>query len=148
MTVELFGTSDEQRMREAIALRVDVFVTEQGVPYDEEVDAHDSPADTRAVHALARDACGEIVATGRFYERDAVTVQIGRMAAAREARGRGAGRAVLEALLREARSRGYHAASLSAQLYARPFYAKAGFESEGTVFLDAGIEHQEMRRML
>lgn len=144
MTVELFGTGDDARMREAIALRIEVFVNEQGVPLDEESDAHDRE-DPHAVHALLRDANGEALGTGRFYRRDAHCVQIGRMAVHPAARGRGAGKAILHALMEEARKRGYAEASLSAQLHARPFYAKAGFIAEGPLFDDAGIAHQEMK---
>lgn len=147
MRVELFGTSDEARMREAIALRVEVFVEEQAVPLAEEIDEHDR-TDANAVHALARDESGRVIAAGRFYERDKDTVQIGRMAVRSGARERGAGRAILEALMDEARRRGYARASLSAQVHARPFYAKAGFEAEGALFSDAGIMHQEMARHL
>jgi predicted GNAT family N-acyltransferase len=146
MTVELFGTQDANRMREAIALRVRVFVEEQNVPLEEEVDDHDR-SDSRAVHALIR-AGAVAVATGRFYERDAQTVQIGRMAVDAAARGRGAGRMLLHALMDEARRRGYTRASLSAQLHARPFYEKSGFAAFGPLFLDAGIAHQEMQRPL
>ena len=144
MTVELFGTGDEVRMREAIALRIEVFVEEQGVPLDEEVDAHDR-GDPQAVHALVRDVDGAAVATGRFYRRDAQTAQIGRMAVRAGARGLGAGNAILLALMTEARKRGYAEASLYAQLHARPFYVKAGFTAEGPLFQDAGIAHQEMK---
>jgi hypothetical protein len=144
MTVELFGTGDEVRMRTAIALRIEVFVQEQGVPLEEEIDAHDR-GDADAVHALVRDANGEAQATGRFYRRDADTAQIGRMAVRAGARRRGAGKAVLLALMDEARKRGYANVSLSAQLHARPFYAKVGFTAEGALFDDAGIAHQEMK---
>lgn len=146
MTVELFGTGDTDRMREAIALRIEVFVEEQRVPLEEEVDDRDR-TDASAVHALVRE--GErVVAAGRFYERDAQTVQIGRMAVRAADRGRGAGRTLLNALMDEARSRGYARASLSAQLHARPFYEKSGFAAYGPLFDDAGIVHQEMQRML
>lgn len=144
MTVELFGVDDEARMRAAIALRIEVFVEEQGVPLAEEIDAHDR-ADPQALHALMRDESGGAVATARFYRRDAQTAQIGRMAVSASARGRGAGKAILLALMDEARKRGYVYASLSAQLQARPFYEKAGFAAEGPLFDDAGIAHQEMK---
>lgn len=147
MPVELFGIDDEARMREAIALRMEVFVDEQGVPLSEEIDEHDR-IDVKSVHALVRGENGGVVATGRFYERDASTVQIGRMAVRAQARGRGAGRAVLDALLDEARRRGYTHASLSAQLHAREFYARRGFAAEGPLFNDAGIPHQEMKRQI
>jgi predicted GNAT family N-acyltransferase len=129
-------------MREALAIRTRVFVAEQGVPPDEEIDAHDL-TDLRAVHALVRDD-GRILGAGRFYVSGPRTVQIGRMAVDAAARGSGAGRALLTALLAEARRRGFLQAHLHAQTHARGFYAKAGFSDDGEPLWDAGILHQPM----
>jgi len=38
--------------------------------------------------------------------------------------------------------------SLGAQLSAIPFYEGAGFQAYGDVFLDAGIDHKMMKRVL
>ncbi|MGH7728377.1 MAG: GNAT family N-acetyltransferase, partial [Vulcanimicrobiaceae bacterium] len=65
LSTELFGVDDGARMREALAIRVRVFVEEQGVPAEEEVDAHDRD-DPRARHALAR-LRGRALGAGRFY---------------------------------------------------------------------------------
>jgi predicted GNAT family N-acyltransferase len=129
-------------MREALAIRTRVFVGEQGVPPDEEIDAHDR-SDPEAVHALVRE--GErFVGAGRFYVSAPRTVQIGRMAVAAAARGTGAGRALLTALVGEARRRGFDRAHLHAQTHARGFYVKAGFRDDGEPLWDAGILHQPM----
>ncbi len=129
-------------MREALAIRTRVFVGEQGVPPDEEIDAHDL-TDPQAVHALVR-FDGRILGAGRFYVTGPRTVQIGRMAVEAQARGGGAGRALLEALVAEARRRGFRRAHLHAQTHARGFYAKAGFSDDGEPLWDAGILHQPM----
>ncbi len=129
-------------MRAALAIRTRVFVGEQGVPPDEEIDEHDR-SDALAVHALAL-ADGRTVGAGRFYESSPGTVQIGRMAVEPQARGRGAGRALLAALVEEARLRGFRRAHLHAQTHAREFYAKAGFSDDGEPLWDAGILHQPM----
>ena len=146
MTVELFGSADE-RLDESMNVRFDVFVDEQHVPPEIEVDEHDGPSDLRTVHALVRES-GAPVAAGRFYERDATTAQIGRMAVVRAARGRGVGRLMLDALLAEARRRGYTRARLSAQTHATAFYERAGFTAFGDVYDDANIPHQDMEREL
>lgn len=129
-------------MREALAIRTRVFVGEQGVPPDEEIDVHDR-SDLQAVHALVR-ADGRIVGAGRFYVSAPRTVQIGRMAVDAASRGSGAGRALLTALVGEARRRGFDRAHLHAQTHARGFYAKAGFADDGEPLWDAGILHQPM----
>ncbi|MFN2460733.1 MAG: GNAT family N-acetyltransferase [Candidatus Velthaea sp.] len=145
MHVELFGVGDP-RIGAAIRLRIAVFVDEQRVPLAEEIDEHDR-TDTEAVHGLVR-AGGVAVATGRFFMRAPDAVQIGRMAVAAAARGTGIGRAVLLALMNEARRRGFATAWLDAQDHAVGFYAKAGFVAAGPAFVDAGIVHRAMRRAL
>ena len=143
MIVELFGISDAERMSRALAIRLRVFVEEQGVPPDEEVDTHDRD-DPDAVHALALDATGRATGAGRYYVAEAGTAQIGRMAVLAEARGLGVGQALLTALVGEARRRGLERAHLHAQLHAHQFYRKAGFSDDGETLWDAGILHQPM----
>jgi predicted GNAT family N-acyltransferase len=126
----------------ALAIRLSVFVFEQGVPLDEELDAHD-PA---AVHVLA-EMDGRGVGTGRFYVEDGRAI-IGRMAVLPAARRAGVGGAILSALLTHARSCGLGAAALAAQLHARPFYARFGFVADGPLFVDGGLLHQRMERPL
>ena len=143
MIVEVFGIDDVERMRIACDIRTRVFVDEQGVPPEEEIDEHDR-TDRDAVHALARSAGGVAVGAGRFYVTDSATVQVGRMAVVAQARGTGVGAALLSALLREAAARGFTRAHLHAQIHARGFYEKAGFRDDGPRLWDAGIEHVPM----
>jgi predicted GNAT family N-acyltransferase len=144
--VELFDITDSGRMHDALAVRMRVFVGEQGVPPELEVDAHDR-TDPRAVHALVRDE-GEAIGAGRFYEIDPATVQIGRMAVLAGRRGGGVGAGILAALAEEARRRGYLRAQLHAQVHALDFYAKAGFTANEETLWDAGILHRKMERGL
>jgi predicted GNAT family N-acyltransferase len=129
---------------ELAALRTRVFVDEQGVPPEIEQDA----ADETAVHAISRDVAGRIVATGRLLLRDDGTATIGRMAADALVRGRGHGAAVLEELHRQAVARGVSEIELHAQVSARGFYERAGYEAVGEVYQEAGIDHVTMRRRL
>ncbi len=136
-------------MRRAVAIRVRVFVEEQGVPLAEEADPHDE-TDAGAVHALAV-VDGVAVGTGRYYPLDERRVQIGRMAVLPGWRGIGAGRLLLEALMREAATRGFTRACLLAQVSAISFYERAGFSPAGEPgprIWDAGILHQTMERDL
>jgi len=123
-------------------VRTRVFVDEQGVPLDEEIDAHDR-SDPTAVHALASEGA-LAVGAGRYYVAAPGTVQVGRMAVLPSKRGAGVGRALLDALLGEARRRGFTRAHLHAQAYACEFYRKAGFFEDGEPLWDAGILHQPM----
>ena len=125
------------------ALRTRVFVEEQGVPAEIEQDAHDATA----VHALAEDDEGRVVATGRLLVRDGRAV-IGRMAVDAAARGHGYGAAVLAELHRQAVALGLTEVELHAQLPARGFYERAGYTPVGGVYEEAGIAHVTMRRRL
>jgi predicted GNAT family N-acyltransferase len=128
---------------EVVALRTRVFVEEQGVPAEIEQDQHDATA----VHALARDDDGRVVATGRMLVRDGRAV-IGRMAVDAAVRGRGYGAAVLAELHRQALALGLAEVELHAQVGARGFYERAGYTAVGVEYLEAGIVHVTMRRPL
>lgn len=121
-----------------IELRTCVFVEEQRVPLDEELDGRDPDC----VHVVAEASDGSIVGTGRLLPEG----RIGRMAVAADWRGLGLGRALLDALVACAREQGFASVELHAQTRAERFYAAAGFRAEGPVFDDAGIPHRRMWR--
>jgi predicted GNAT family N-acyltransferase len=122
---------------EAAPIRYAVFVDEQKVPAEIELDDWDA----LSLHALALDAQGRVLGTGRLLPDG----HIGRMAVLQSARGQGVGSALLRALLQAARARGDREVVLSAQTHAMPFYEKAGFIAEGDDYDDAGIPHRQMR---
>ena len=128
---------------EVAALRTRVFVDEQGVLPEIEQDA----ADATALHVLSRDTSGRVVATGRLL-LDGSTARIGRMAADAGVRGQGHGAAVLAELHRQAALRGAVEVVLHAQVPARRFYEREGYEAVGDVYEEAGIAHVTMRRAL
>lgn len=124
---------------EASRIRQTVFVEEQRVPPEIEMDH----LDAACVHAIAY-AQARAVGTGRLLPDG----HIGRMAVLKESRALGVGGAILERLVEEARRRGMREVVLSAQTHAIGFYRRHGFTEQGEVFDDAGIPHQEMRRAL
>jgi len=128
----------------AAAIRRAVFVDEQKVPLAMEMDA----ADATCLHALAVNRLGLPLATGRLLVGAPVAARIGRMAVSQTLRGSGVGRAVLDALLDEARERGCNEVVLHAQTSAAGFYRRAGFMARGAQFEEAGIAHIEMARPL
>ena len=124
-----------------LALRITVFVHEQGVPEDMEVDEEDPSA----AHYLAFDrATGESLGAARLTTAGQVT----RMCVSKGARGQGIGAALLEHALEDARARGMTHVHLHAQTHAAGFYARFGFAPVGEEFMEAGIPHQEMARAL
>lgn len=122
------------------AVRREVFVEEQHVPEDLEWDG----IDPVCRHVLARDAEGRAIGTGRLLPDG----HIGRMAVLRTYRGKKVGRALLERLIGIAAARGDRIVVLNAQTHTVDFYRRSGFEVTSGEFLDAGIPHVEMRRVL
>ena len=141
---EVRPARDADEVRAALALRHEVFVVEQRVPLEEEIDAHD---ETDALHLVAVEHEGRVVATARVV-MEGETAKLGRVAVARDARRRGiASRLLAEG---EARARGLGATrvALAAQTDALPLYERAGYTAYGERFMDAGIEHLMMEKRL
>lgn len=120
----------------AAPVRFTVFVEEQKVPEDAEIDDWDP----QCVHALAFDARGRVLGTGRLLPDG----HIGRMAVLKEARQGGVGSALLAALMAEARRHGHPRAALSAQTHAIPFYRRHGYVVVSGEYMDCGIPHVDM----
>ena len=127
----------------AYALRHEVFVVGQAVPEELERDELDDTCD----HVVALRA-GTVVDTGRLVDRGDGTGVIGRVAVARQVRGAGVGAAVLAALEDRAAARGLREVELHAQVQVLPFYDRAGYEPFGDTYLEAGIVHRSMRKVL
>ena len=126
-----------------LAIRREVFVEEQGVPLDEEMDAQDAACR----HFLAL-AAGEAVGTARLRETEGGRVKAERVAVRRSVRRSGIGRALMRALEDEARALGRRELVLNAQLPVLAFYERLGYRAEGPEFLEAGIPHRAMRKPL
>ena len=135
------------QMIDALTIRRAVFIDEQGVSEEEEIDEYDGdPAETVGVVHVVAYHQAIAVATGRLMVHAPLGEHphIGRVAVLPEYRGQGLGKAVMLALHNEAEKRGYAGVALGAQLPAIPFYEKLGYTANGDVYLDAGIEHRWM----
>jgi YbgC/YbaW family acyl-CoA thioester hydrolase len=125
-------------------IRTAVFVEEQGIALESERD----DADRSALHAVAFNALGQGVATGRLVSQGNASGRVGRLAVHRALRGGGIGRAVLDALVGAARQRGHREVMLNAQISAQGFYLCEGFVARGESFIEACILHREMTKLL
>lgn len=136
--MQQFETGDWLSLSEgAYAVRLNVFVQEQGVPVELEQDAFDA----LSWHVLVRSAGGgEAIATGRLLPDG----HIGRLAVLAGWRGQGIGREIMRRLIATAQARGDEQVLLHAQCSAVGFYKDLGFRAEGDVFMEAGIAHQAM----
>ncbi|WP_029252654.1 GNAT family N-acetyltransferase [Paraoerskovia marina] len=147
--------ADAAGLEEAWALRFAVFCDEQGVPRAEEIDALDTDPSTS--HVLVRAVDGTVVGTGRLLVDDTPgDVHIGRVAVAARARGTRVGALVMDTLEQWALAENAATAPtgsrvvvrLSAQTQAEGFYRRCGYEVEGPVYLDAGIDHRDGVKVL
>lgn len=123
----------------ASPIRTEVFVREQRVPAEIELDEMDA----RSLHAIAFEG-EQPIGTGRLLPDG----HIGRMAVLKDWRRRGIGAAILKSLMDAAERRGDREIALSAQVRAVEFYRTHGFQTVGDVYEEAGIAHQAMVRAL
>ena len=124
-------------------LRRVVFIDEQGVS---EADERDD-LDDIAIHLLAIEN-DQALGSARLIVQGA-TGKIGRVCVLQAARGRGIGAALIHAAVaRLQKTPGVAKAKLGAQTHAIAFYEALGFTPVGEVYLDAGIDQQDMIRSL
>ena len=136
-----FADLDTETLYALLKLRVDVFVVEQECPYPE-LDGRDAEPGTRHVWL---DEDGEVVAYLRILlDADGVD-RIGRVCTAKTARGGGRAGALMRAALDAI---GDRPCVLDAQSYLADWYASFGFTPDGPEFIDDGIPHIPMRRVL
>lgn len=124
---------------DAWTIRKRVFIEEQDVPEEMELDEHD-PA---ALHALAYIG-SQCIGTARLLTLPNNMGKIGRMAVLPAYRRQGIGKNLMGALLDRSKSQGITKLKLHAQLTAIPFYEQFGFIAEGDVYNEAGIAHRDM----
>ena len=134
-----YGDSLWQRV---VDLRLRVYVDEQKVPLELELDEHDE-----AARHLALLLGEEVVATLRLV-RSGETAHIGRLAVDLPHRRKGLARPLMFRALEQAAEEGCTDAVLDAQIWITHLYAQFGFEVCSDEFMDAGIPHFRMRRSL
>lgn len=137
--ISVVAIASPAELEQAWSIRRHVFIEEQHVPEEIELDEDDR----LAFHALAF-LDGVAVGTGRMVFHGDDEVKIGRMAVRSDLRASGIGREILLFLMSEARARGFKKAVLHAQLTAEGFYLKCGYRPVGGAFDEAGIAHRKM----
>ncbi|MCL1858529.1 MAG: GNAT family N-acetyltransferase [Oscillospiraceae bacterium] len=124
---------------EAMKIRIPVFVEEQGVPQENELDDNDKIS----YHVLLYE--NEIpVACGRLYLTNK-TAHIGRVAVLKKYRRKGYATIVCKSLINLAVSlKKADIITLDAQTYVVELYKKLGFKVVGDEFLEENIPHFKM----
>ncbi|WP_086349017.1 GNAT family N-acetyltransferase [Candidatus Enterococcus clewellii] len=124
---------------DALRIRNQVFMVEQGVPKDIEIDKYEAAC----IHfVLYTD--NQAAATCRLLPLKDGVMKLQRMAVLKEYRGRSLGRAVINETEAFTRQQGYNTITLGAQLTAVDFYEKLGYSKHGELFMDANIPHYQM----
>lgn len=128
----------EEQLEEAFRIRKAVFVKEQGVPEEAELDEYDDVADHVLVYFE-----NEPVGTGRVRIVDDMA-KLERICVLSTHRKHHLGRAIMEELEAIAIEKGVAKAKLHGQVQAAPFYEKQGYEIASTVFMEENIPHVKM----
>ncbi|MFH1141408.1 MAG: GNAT family N-acetyltransferase [Chloroflexota bacterium] len=143
MSVLVKRAESAQELGDARTLRLQVFVQEQGVPRELELD----DLDALAHHAIALED-SVVVGTGRLILDTPGHGIIGRMAVAQPLRRQAVGGRILSFLEEQARAQRVWRITLHAQSYVNEFYARHGYKEEGKPFMEAGILHVRMFKEL
>lgn len=126
---------------DAICVRRRVFVEEQRVPMELEIDEYED----EATHFVAY-IDGEPVGTARLRWKDHLTAKAERVAVMKPYRGNGIGKLLMQALEEEARRKNATSIQLHAQIQAQRFYERLGYKAYGDLFFDADIKHIAMKK--
>ncbi|MFD0829612.1 GNAT family N-acetyltransferase [Neobacillus sp. M.A.Huq-85] len=136
MTVKI--VENEKELEDAFSVRRTVFIDEQNVPEEEEIDQHEK----EATHFVLYHE-GSPIGAGRFRLVDGFG-KVERICILKQARGTGAGKAIMNGIEDFARKKGIQKLKLNSQTHAIPFYGRLGYEVVSEEFMDAGIPHKTM----
>ena len=129
-------------------LRTEVFVNEQNVPIELELDEKDNSEHTIHIGYFNVD---ELIGIARLIDMDKEVIHIGRVAIVKNHRGEGIGHKLIlgcEDIAKKVLNRDFNI-ELSAQVYVETFYKKLGYiRINNNIYIDAGIEHIDMRKTI
>ncbi|MDF1852402.1 MAG: GNAT family N-acetyltransferase [Verrucomicrobiales bacterium] len=141
--IEIKRVKWEESESDLLAVRKAVFVEEQGVPEEIEVDEYDAVSR----HFLARNPDGDAVGTARLLPNG----KVGRVAVLKTYRGLGIGTALMRQVIQTWKTHRAESSldppstlHLHAQSSSIGFYESFGFVAKGPEFEEAGIPHRSM----
>lgn len=140
--VRSFDGLTTPQLYELLRLRSEVFVVEQDCVF-QDMDG----LDDRALHVLAHDAQGRLVAYARCFDKGITfeEASIGRVVTRGAARGSGLGHQLIDrAMALVGEHWGTQPIRIGAQARLRSFYEGHGFVDQGRPYVEDGIDHLEM----
>ncbi|SET16074.1 Predicted N-acyltransferase, GNAT family [Oceanobacillus limi] len=140
MNIKVVETNQEKK--HAFQVRTEVFVEEQNVPPEEELDEHDA----EAIHFIGYEDEEPIAASRlRFVDEYG---KLERICVVKDQRGKSNGKQIIEAMEAVIADKGYSKSKLNAQTHAEDFYKRLGYKTISGEFMDAGIPHVTMVKEL
>lgn len=138
--MNVIRTTTEDQLQDAFTVRKKVFVEEQKVPIELEIDEFEN----NSTHFVLYDQLTPVGA-GRFRILDGIG-KVERICILSTYRGNGAGTLIMQAIEQFAIGQNIATLKLNAQTYAVPFYEKLGYKVVSAEFMDAGIPHKTMMK--
>ena len=138
----------KEELNLGFALRIEVFVREQKVPMELELDEKDHSENTVHIGYFSDD---KLIGIARLIELDKDVIHIGRVVIDKKYRGKGIGRKLIVGCETTAKNilKREIIIELSAQIQAEKFYESLGYNRvNDKIYLDAGIEHVDMRKVI
>jgi len=143
--IEAIRVTTEEELEKAIAIRKEVFVEEQGVPEENEIDEYDSleaPCDHLLILVDQKPVgAGRIRFTNGFGKLERICVL-------KPYRKLGIGKVIVQELEKIAKEKGYSKVKLHSQTHANAFYEQLGYQIQSDVFYEEGIPHNLMVKTL
>ncbi|WP_342404314.1 GNAT family N-acetyltransferase [Brevibacillus sp. FSL K6-2834] len=136
----------DKQMQDALSVRRTVFIKEQQVPEEIEIDSHDRIGSETIHFVVYKEE--RAVGASRLRPYAPEVGKIERVAVLQSERGTGLGRLLMLAMEETARRQGFKRLKLNAQTHAQRFYEKLGYTPAGEVFEEAGIEHIAMEKAI
>lgn len=124
--------------KDALSIRQEVFIAEQGVPFEREVEGEEGK------HYFVGYVGTTAAVCARAFHETPEVWHVQRVACRKEYRGRHLSSELMHFIEEKAAGLGIRTLTLGAQDQASPFYEKLGFKTIGDGFLDAGIPHHRM----
>ncbi|WP_442599228.1 GNAT family N-acetyltransferase [Neobacillus sp. D3-1R] len=141
--MKLKVVNSDEELQDAFNIRKTVFVEEQKVPLEEEIDQFEDAS----THFVLYNDQEKPIGAGRFRILDELG-KVERICVLKEARGTGAGKVIMLGIEEYAKNLHIPTLKLNAQTYAIPFYEKLGYLVISEEFMDAGIPHKTMKKTL
>lgn len=143
MNIKWTNNTKSTTYNDALAIRYQVFVDEQHVPADLEIDE----LEDLSLHLVLYEA-SEPIATARIYKLANDTYKVQRVAVLKEHRTSGIGTILMKEIEKKAKMHKIAKLTLGSQNSAIPFYEKIGYKISSDEFMDAGIPHHSMIKVL